>query len=307
MKRTRITDSITFLEPDDMRLFQACAGVMVEGTHKLVIDANMGPETAAFLQAENPDIAVISHYHLDHGVWGTTAQNHAGAEVWVPSGEERYLTDIAFFLERTAGPHGLLSEWKDFTVDQCGYIELKEVTPYDPGLLFTDRDIVIECLDTRGHSPAHRSFYFPEDKILFTGDLGLDRFGPWYGWSECDLRDLVAAILSLRQLPTDVLLTSHGGMLTAGINSAWDLALSRLMQREKHVAVRLEKGLRPDEIIAEGVFFPSKSSVPEPMRSFLYMWDTVMFDHHRQLIEAGGLVTYFPELAPLVSAVASKH
>ena len=176
MKRTRITESITFLEPEDMRLFQACAGVMVEGDRKLVIDANMGPETAAFLEAENPDIAVISHYHLDHGVWGATAQKHAHAQVWVPTGEERYLTNLGFFLEHTAAPHGLAAEWKDFSVVQCGYQELDECTPYEPGPLFSDRNVVIECIDTRGHSPAHRSFYFPEDKVLFTGDLGIDRF-----------------------------------------------------------------------------------------------------------------------------------
>ena len=80
-----------------MRLFQACAGVMVQSTRKLVIDANMGPETASFLQAEKPQAAIISHYHLDHGVWGAVAQDHTQAEVFIPSGEERYLTDIDYF------------------------------------------------------------------------------------------------------------------------------------------------------------------------------------------------------------------
>ena len=81
--------------------------------------------------------------------------------------------------------------------------------------------------------------------------------------------------------PSDVLLTSHGGMLTTDIGAAWDHALQRLLEREKRVAARLEKGLTPEAIVAEGIFFPTKSQVPEPMRSFLYMWDTAMFDHHR--------------------------
>ena len=300
MKRTRVTDSITFLEPDDMRLFQACAGVMVKGARKLVIDANMGPETTAFLQSENPEIAIISHYHLDHGVWGATAEEYTQAQVWVPAGEEPYLTNLDYFLDHTAGPHGLASEWRDFSVAQCGYRELQEFTSYDPGVLFSDHHVVIECLDTHGHSPAHRSFYFPNDKVLFTGDLGVDRFGPWYGWSECNLQALVAAILSLRQLPVNVLLTSHGGILTKDIDRAWNLTLNRLVKREKQVATRLEKGFSPDEIISEGVFFQNKSKVPEPMQSFLYMWDTVMFRHHREIIEAGGLLAEFPELAAIV-------
>ena len=301
MKRTRITDQLTFLEPDDMRLFKACAGVMIQSTRKLVIDANMGPETAAFLHAENPQTAIISHYHLDHGVWGTVAQDHTQAEVFIPSGEERYLTEIDYFLDHTAGPFGLVEPWKQFSVAGCGYREIERYSTYDAGCSFSDRRMTITCLDTTGHSPSHRSFYFPEDKVLFTGDMGVDRFGPWYGWGDCDLRHLVASILELRGLAVEVLLTSHGGMLTANIDAAWNQALRHLLNREKGVATRLGKGLRPEAIVAEGIFFPQKSKVPEPMRSFLTMWDTAMFDHHRKLIEQGGLIRFFPELTRLVS------
>jgi glyoxylase-like metal-dependent hydrolase (beta-lactamase superfamily II) len=299
MKRTPITDQLIFLEPDDMRLFKACAGLMVQGARKLVIDANMGPETAAFLQTEQPQAAIISHYHLDHGVWGTVAQDHTEADVFIHSGEEAYLANLDFFVNQTAGPYGLAETWRRFSVEDCGYCELKHYTPYDPDHAFTDQGLAIVCLDTDGHSPSHRSFYFPEDKVLFTGDMGVDRFGPWYGWADCDLRQLVEAILSLRSLPVDVLLTSHGGMLTSGIPEAWDLALKRLVERENHVAQRLEKGHRPEAIVAEGIFFPQKAQVPEPMQSFLYMWDTAMYDHHHKMLEEGGLARFFPELRSL--------
>jgi glyoxylase-like metal-dependent hydrolase (beta-lactamase superfamily II) len=299
VKRTRITANIVFLEPDDMRHFKACAGLLVEGTRKLVIDANMGSDTAAFLREANPEAAILSHYHLDHGVWGTVAQQHAGAAVFVPSGEERYLTDLDYFLEHTAAPHGLASAWKTFSVDDCGYRELEDAIPYDPGDSFSDRRVSIQCLDTKGHSPAHRSFYFPEQNVLFSGDLGVDRFGPWYGWVECHLLQLVEAILTLRDLPTAVLLTSHGGMLTSGIREAWDRALVHLIQREDAVRRRLDDGQEPAVIIDKGIFFPQKNKAAEPMRSFLYMWDTVMFRHHRDVIANGGLRSHFPELRTL--------
>jgi glyoxylase-like metal-dependent hydrolase (beta-lactamase superfamily II) len=300
MKRTRITDQLTFLEPDDMRLFKACAGLMVESTRKLVIDTNMGPETTAFLQAENPQCAIITHYHLDHGTWGTLAQDHTRAEVVIPAGEERYLTDINYFLEQTAATYGPVDAWRHFSVEACGYRELERCSAYEAGRSFSDHRMPIICLDTAGHSPSHRSFYFPEAKVLFTGDMGVDRFGPWYGWVDCDLRHLVASILKLRELPVDVLLTSHGGMRTSNIGAVWDRALGLLLEREISVATRLENGLTPEAIVAEGIFFMQKSQVPEPMQSFLYMWDTAMFHHHRMLIEQGGLTRFFPELITLV-------
>lgn len=296
MRRTRITDRLTFLEPEDMRAFKACAGLLVQGRRKLAIDANMGPETIALLEQERPREAVISHYHLDHGVWGAEALDHGGADVLVPSGEERYLTDLQFFVDQTAGPQGMADAWRRFSVEECGYRELKRCHAYDPGTSLSDHAITIDCLPTGGHSPSHRSFYFPAHKVLFTGDMGVDRFGPWFGWHDCDLRELVGAIFFLRGLPVDVLLTSHGGMLTSGIREAWDQALTRLLEREARVARRLEEGGAPEAIVAEGIFFPRKDHVPEPMRSFLTMWDTIMFGHHREMIAQGGLNRFFPQL-----------
>ena len=306
MRRTRITDQLTFFEPDNMRAFKACAGVMVRGTRKLAIDTSMGAATIPMLLEEKPSAALISHYHLDHSLWGIDVLAHTDAEVWVPSGEDRYLTDRQFFLDQTAGPHGLADSWRRFSVDECGFHGLTNCNTYDAGNSFSDNSITIECIDTRGHSPAHCSFYFPADKVLFTGDLGVDRFGPWFGWTDCDLEVLVMSILVLRGLPVDILLTSHGGMMTSGIRDAWDLALARLLGRETIVAEGMEKGLSPEAIVAKGIFFPQKKGVPEPMRSFLTMWDRNMFDHHRKMIEAGGLKQFFPELNAVLPGSAIR-
>ena len=95
-------------------------------------------------------------------------------------------------------------------------------------------------------------------------------------------------------------------MLTTGIREAWDLALARLLEREARVAIRLEEGWEPENIVAEGVFFPHKDRVPEPMRSFLTMWDTAMFGHHRKMIAQGGLSRYFSELRNIGKESACK-
>lgn len=94
--------------------------------------------------------------------------------------------------------------------------------------------------------------------------MGVDRFGPWYGWVNCDLRHLVESILYLRGLPVDVLLTSHGGMLTSHIDAAWHQALRHLLKREQGVATRLEKGLPPETIVTEGIFSNRKRRCRNP-------------------------------------------
>ncbi len=283
-----------------MSNFKSCAGVIVSASEKILIDTNMGQdETSELLRAEQPDIAIMSHYHLDHCTWGPLVSEHTDAELFIPEGEERYLTSLDFFIEKTGGAAGLAREWTEFTLDVTGYREIRDFSTYPHGHQFLSDDVTIECVGTPGHSPSHTAFYFPKEKILFTGDMGVDRFGPWYGWVDCDLRELIASILKLRSLDVQVLLTSHGGVVTSGIEDAWNEGLRRITKREQRIRDQLEAGKGKEDIVDEGVFFRNKSRVPEPMRSFLFMWDKAMFDHHKALLEQGGIGRYFPELSHL--------
>lgn len=303
MKRTRITDAITYIEPDSMSNFTACAGVIVsDAGKKLLIDTNMGrKETAEMIRKERPDMAVVSHYHLDHATWDHAVLKHSNAELFIPAAEVEYLTDLDFFLRHTAGPFGLSDPWRDFSVNVTGYREISRYSAYDEKTFFSVGGTKITAVGTPGHSPAHMSFYFAEDKILFTGDMGVDAFGPWYGWVDCDLKQLVASILRLRGLPVDLMLTSHGGIFDSGIEKAWDEGLLAIERRERMIREKLDRGMTKAAIVEEGVFFRSKSPVSEPLRSFLYMWDGAMFDHHLALLTEGGLLSFFPELGHLAS------
>lgn len=300
MHRTRITSEITYIEPSTMSNFTACAGLMIGGKSKLLIDANMGPEeTIQLLDETSPDIALISHYHLDHATWGALVAEHSDAELFLPAGEERYFTDFDFFMDCTAGGYGLIDEWREFSIGVTGYREISTFGIHQPGSRFSADSISVECVGAQGHSPSHTAFYIPQEKLLFTGDMGVDKFGPWYGWRDCSLPDLVASILHLRTMNVHVMLTSHGGVVTEDIQASWDRGIARIWEREERIREAMDRGVDPAVIIEDGVFFRHKKKIREPIRAFAYMWDTIMFDHHVAVLEAGGLGRLFPELKSL--------
>lgn len=295
MKRTKITDKITYVEPDSMAKLSSCAGMIVRSRKNVWIDMNLGArETLEMLENETPDAAIITHYHLDHSIW----TRHVGmdAVVFIPEKEAPYLTSLDFVIEKTAGPFGMADQWKTFMEKDLDYKPLQSYECYNDQTTFKDLAPEIVVMETPGHSPAHTSFYFPDEKILFSGDMGLDRFGPWYGWSDCHINRIVDSILRLDGMDVGMVLTSHGGILRKGIQQAWAACIGHILDREEKIAQRLDAGMGEQDIIWQGVFYPDKEKATEPMKSFLYMWDTAMYMHHAALIKDGGLIKRFPEI-----------
>jgi hydroxyacylglutathione hydrolase len=300
LKRKRIVEGIEYVEPESMKNFSACAGMILTGAAKILVDTNMGMgETDELILSERPDYAIISHYHLDHMTWGQNVNRHSKAELLVPAEEVAYIESLDRFVEMTAAPLGLSNEWETFSREVSGFSGLENYSAYDGSLSFDLGKFSLKTVKTPGHSPGHSSFYIPEQRILFTGDMGVDRFGPWYGWNDCDLALFVQSVLALREMEVDLLLTSHGGIVGEKINEIWNKVLRQILENEKKVIVLLERGLGREDAALEGLVYKGVKNVPEPMNSFLKMWDAAIFDHHSKILSNCPLRDLFPELKNL--------
>jgi glyoxylase-like metal-dependent hydrolase (beta-lactamase superfamily II) len=302
MKQTRITEKIMYVEPDSMARFSSCAGLMVQSRKRIFIDMNSGEaDIRTLLEQTPPDAAVITHFHLDHCVWTHWAEK-AGVRIFVPAKEAAFLTSLDHVVRHTAGPLGYGEQWRAFAEKTLGFRALTHFSPYDQETVFLEFVPEMVVMATPGHSPGHTSFYFPDDRILFSGDLGLDRFGPWYGWQNCDIRDLVTSLLRLDGMRIDLVLSSHGGMIQKGISDIFMAGITEMLRREHHILLQLSAGRSEADIIENGVFYTQKKKVKPPLKTFLYMWDTVMLQHHKTVLAEGGLPAYFPELSEIASA-----
>lgn len=307
MRRIRITPDIDYLEPQGARKLYACAGLALSGRVKAVIDTNPGREaTRDFLEKFDPDIAIVSHYHPDHSSWASQVQRYTHADLFIPQAEAPCFTDLDFAVASSGGDEAMAGIMKGFARELLAWRETTAYIPYDSPCSFIFGDLTLECIRSAGHSPGHTSFYLPEHKILFTSDMGIDRLGPWYGWKDCSIEEMVDSILTLRSLRVNLLLTSHGGMVTQDIKGRWDRALTIILDREHGIREALDKGLSKEEIVREGVCYPGKGKAGEPLRSFLTLWDSVMFDHHAGILGATSLTGLFPDLKTLEFAAGKR-
>jgi glyoxylase-like metal-dependent hydrolase (beta-lactamase superfamily II) len=295
MKRLRITEHIEYLRPENEIGRFLCSGMIVRGSAKVFFDANFGEATTKeLLLSEKPDFALLSHYHLDHSLWGGFVQTASDAQLFVPSGEEEYVAKPDFFLEKTGGQLPSAEPWKQFVLEHLKFKGVREFRTYDESFSLDLEKTKMTFIPAPGHSPGHMTAYFPGEGILFTSDLGFGPLGPWYGFRDCNICHYVESLLSLKAMKPKLLLTGHDGVFSNDIEGIFDRCIEAFFLREDMVREGLEKGQSKDSIVEDGIYFKNKQKAKGPLKHFLFDWDAVMFDLHKGVLNEGGLDSFFP-------------
>lgn len=295
MKRLRITEHIEYLRPENEIGRFLCSGMIVRGSGKVFFDTNFGEaKTKELLLSEKPDFALLSHYHLDHALWGGFVRSASDAELFVPFGEEDYVAKPDFFLERTSGQLPSAELWRQFVLEHLKFKGFREFRTYDGSFSLDLKKTKMVFIPAPGHSPGHMTAYFPEENILFTSDLGFGLLGPWYGFRDGDICHYVESLLKLKAMKPKLLLTGHDGVFYKDIEGIFDRCIKTFFLREDMIRQGLEKGRSRDSIVEDGIYFKKKEKAKGPLKGFLVDWDTVMFDLHMGVLNEGGLDFFFP-------------
>lgn len=304
MKRTRISDLIEYIEPSKGDRRMVCSGIIVHTSPKVVIDTNFGhPETADFLSRERPQVVILTHYHADHSGVGRVSAD-MGAHLFIPAGEEAYLKDIENYSGLIAPNDQVMRLALEQRLRNGRYRELDSqgYSLYDDATDFgLEQRGLMQAISSPGHSPDHHSFYFPQEKVLFPGDVGLDAFGPWYAFPNCDVLMYVESLRRLMTLDIDHILTSHNGVISGDVRGALGNCIRRICERESMIVRKLEAGCPEQQIIEEGVIYDNrKGRRRDPIRFMQYRGDTVALRLHLRVIREGGIRRFFPDIDSVI-------
>lgn len=289
MKETALNPHLTWLEPASMSNFSGCNGLLIEGRLKIGIDTNFGEETAAWLAAAQPDVVIASHYHIDHVASLKHAEKAGIPQLLIPAGEVHMVNEPRNYQHLVDEQGPLLELWKSLLTRYSFW-------PSGPvqalhSIDLADLGVGLVTIPTPGHSPDHTSFYFADDAILFTGDMGIDAFGPWYCWPDCDLRTLVDSLIRLREMNAKTLVTSHGGMIqgASACRTAFDKAIEVVRQREIHIEKLMAQGVSSREIVEEGLLYPGHRNYKTEFRHIMGYWEEKTLLQHQTALQAGGI------------------
>lgn len=275
--------------------FPCCTSLLInDGNTAAIIDPGAGAETLLnFMGKQKPDIVINTHYHFDH-----ISGNYLFPEAKLfinPIEIDCFpnLDRIAKYLgiEEIYGKDGVADWIKNVanpTIAQTEFSPsrrhewlLSTRTSADSYTFDADWEIGkvrIVMVHAPGHTDGFCCPYFPDEGIVYTGDIDLTTFGPWYAGTDGNIEQFIASAQRIAQLDADWFITGHQEGILSWVDfiNKLEQFLDVIHKRQKRLVTLLEAGIKPEDIPNYGLLYPPKYQV-DP---WIAMWERITVRKH---------------------------
>lgn len=268
---------VYFIEGRNRGRFPYSNSLLIKG--KAIVDLGCGLQLLRKLASE-VSVAVLSHTHPDHcsGAW---LFNKLGIRVLSPAG---YPTTLEALARRFVGEE-LASTWIQYVQQAIGLRSFRS-EPYWSGEPILEKPEV-----TPIHAPGHTAdmhVILVDGKVLYSSDIDLTPFGPWYGHEESCIKQLAKSIEKVMSLDAEVLVPGHSQPVYG--REQIEEELQRYMEvLEERTAMILSLLSKP-RTLKELVDMSPIYRVKPYAKPLLDYWEANMIRKHLALLEERGLV-----------------
>jgi len=225
---------------------------------------------------------ILSHYHEDHT---RCARLFKFCEILAHEKDLEGVRSIEGLME-CYGVEGHYSEqiWLNILVNGLMLKDLPQAKPLpDEEIDFGKTKAMV--VHTPGHTPGHTCLLFAEEGILFTADIDLDRFGPYYGDACSSLSDMLSSINTIREIAPETIVTGHmEGVVTKNIPERLLAYRDVIFQREEKIVDALENPLSIWSICQKHLIYGKQF---EPRTIFDLIESNMIREHLIRLIAEG--------------------
>jgi len=249
---------------------------------RVLIDAGMGPKNMAPVKELGIDLLILTHCHIDHRL---TRMEIADVPVWCHEKEEIYFQNKDhFFTAMGFKRSGLdLNELFDFN---NGMLSIEIDRRLTDGECIDIGGITIKTIHTPGHTPGHVAFFIPEYDLLFSGDIDLTPFGPFYGHDFADIDDLLFSIEKLRQVKANTVVSGHAGPFKDNLPERFRTYGEVIHRRDRLLLEKLRQPKSLKDFKGSNLFYKSYPDFPDLIRWF----ELVHIEKHLNRLKALGKV-----------------
>jgi glyoxylase-like metal-dependent hydrolase (beta-lactamase superfamily II) len=281
---TEIAPSIFLVEGEKRGEFPFSHSMLIHDEVTALIDTGCGIERLQRLKEEYPpDLLINSHAHPDHiaGNW-----LFAGLPLLVPRQSFHYCGRIQEMSERFTGSEVMAQTWRKYIREATRFRDALPTDHYEDGHRFRFGSVELLALHCPGHTRDTYCFLEPREATLFSFDIDLSPFGPWYGHPDSDIAQFEASIRRLRDLKPRMVVSSHMGIITDGLQERFQAYLAVFAQREARILEFLSQERRLEEMVDRPLIYRDFPYAPELLR----LWQKNMLQKHLRRLTQRGLV-----------------
>jgi len=290
-----LTKQIKLVRPEAKPMFPYSNSLFIDDEVKAMIDAGAGGRAYAQIPADRVNLLLLTHHHFDHvnGVsFFPKAKKMVGEEeLWAFQDEAKYSLSMGLqhWEELMGGP--LEVKWErgvnlpNDVPAKIAFQKLDIAGVFKDGDVFDMGETSFTAVHTPGHSPGHYAFFFPQESILFAGDLDVTSRGPWYGGEFSDLEEVITSVNKLISLKPNILVSSHRRIIDSRVEELMRAYLDIALQREEKILIYLVEPRTIDDIANQGII-----NEWEQMTQHNIFWHKMMIVKHLNRLMKNGQV-----------------
>jgi len=280
----RITEDIHLVEGKNNGKFPFSHSLLIFSKSKetILIDTGCGIEILQNLKEKYQINRIInSHTHPDHSAGNWIFKNFVES-IEVPMQGFDTSGNIIALSNRFTEPGEIAKYWRNYIPKIMGLKNCKPTHSFDHKTEFDFGDVKLLPIYTPGHTIDHYCFYELNDKILFSCDIDLTSFGPWYGHRESSIPQFKDSITKLKEFDTKILVSSHKGLITKNIYKQLDKFYLKFEERTSRIRALYQAGKQSLNQLVEEKPIYGEFPYAEPL---LRYWEEQMIKKHLTEIE----------------------
>ncbi len=276
-----ISENLYFIEAPNRAKFPYCHCLLIKDEIRAIIDTSCGLEQAEALAAAGIDVIINSHFHEDHILNNSIFPK---AEVWAHELDAPGIMSLDVFLD--------MYGFAEYDAAEVGhdFIQSIDLKPSPVHKTFQDNDILdfgktkLRVIHTPGHTPGHCAFFEEKTGMLFSGDIDLSSFGPWYAHKCSDIDDFIASIKHLKTLEPKLIVSCHNGLIYDDIQSRLQKYVDVILQKEQLILQELKIPHTLEQLVVKQLFYGPKVK----LEGYFLPFETIAIGKHLNRLIANG-------------------
>ena len=285
--------------------FPFCNTLLIDDLVKVIVDPGAGLDRLSEVRKSvHVDMVLNTHYHFDHIAYNYIFND---SKIYMNEHEGGCFRSIEEVARRIGAAEIYGEDWVKDWLERV-FREDTPQSPYSPqnrhewvlstarldgtyrwGQVFDLGETRMEVVGAPGHSQGFSCLYFPGEGAVYTADIDLTGFGPWYGDSGSDIDQFIESSRKIAGLDADYFITGHeaGVLSRTEFRNGLDAYLEKIAGRERKIASALEKPMTLKEIAEMGLMYGKKFLVDQWVRA----WEELMVAKHlERMADRGDLL-----------------